>query len=168
MNKKFVSGVLLGSFLVFEIGEADGHVHLYRVTKQIVGSAPEAVAEQTHTHSELNLDEYVDVSSPFVSGGQADHISYRLHLKPVADSTAVNAIGLLSWGGQPMFGKFENIDVALQALKANFGLPDVQLQGIRKTLDAGGESEVGAVRFRLGFQEAALWELGLTFRLLTT
>jgi len=169
-KKSLVARVLMVSVAAAELGEGAEPVSGAR-SQPTMESDSTSVSFPPHTHFEQFDDSIRSASNEVsASGGQPSRESYRLRIQP-----ARNGFQMVGYpiafaevrDIQCMYGFKDNVDCLCGALSSELGLPDPQIETVRRTALEKKLQEIGGFSHsatRL-FSRAALAQLGMTFHL---
>ncbi|SRR5579884_104093 len=171
-KKSYLAGLLVVSLGGAEVIEYE-QPHLIALKEPSVESGVSfSLAGNPHIHCGIDTEVYATTASPFfASGARHAEETFRLHAIPQQDGgvrlVAFPALNL--WVTSPseiqnMYGFCEKGEVLTQLLAARLGLPQSQLEAIRRTVREGRELEVGGYTASRVFRRSELEYLGMNFR----
>jgi hypothetical protein len=173
MNKKsYLAGLLVLPLGVAELGESH-HPRSAGMTEAMIGSGwVDTVPNNPHTHCDVEIETDATGAFPFFAyGARHAEKTFRLHVVPqqtrgvrLVAHPALNLWVTRSSEIQNMYGFCENVEALTDVLTSQLGLPQSQVEAIRKTALEDGEQEIGGYTAMRVFRRSELERLGMNFR----
>jgi hypothetical protein len=173
MNKKsYLAGLLILPLGAAEVIESEHPLLAALRQPSLESGTSYTLAGNPHTHCDVETGVCATTAAPFSASGarRAEEI-FRLHVIPQQTGgirlVAFPALNL--WVTAPsetqnMYGFCETVDALCELLASRLGLPQSQLEALRKTAVAGGREEIGGYTAMRIFRRSALERLGMSFR----
>ncbi len=171
-KKSFLAGLLVLPIGLVEVMESEHPQWVALKEPSLESGAVYSLGGNPHIHIDVETGLYATTASPFsVSGARHEEETFRLHVIPQQTGgfrlMAFSAFNL--WVTSPseiqnMYGFCETAEALTELLALRLGLPQSQLEAIRKAALAGEQQEIGGCTAMRVFRRSELERLGMNFR----